>query len=88
MVSEKQLNQYFQFVKDMLLEEVISEPLIHHAHYVNKNFHSRFGQNNVALYMIIASETCKMSLATCSLLHQSRSHMVIHKIYSKTLAIS
>ncbi len=29
MVSDNQLDQYFQFVKDMLLEEVISEPLIY-----------------------------------------------------------
>ncbi len=33
MVSDNQLDQYFQFVKDMLLEEVylFSEPLIHSA---------------------------------------------------------
>ena len=37
MVSDNQLDQYFQFVKDMLLEEVISEPLIHSAYYVNQN---------------------------------------------------
>ncbi len=29
MVSGNQIDQYFQFVKDMLLEDVISEPLIH-----------------------------------------------------------
>ncbi len=29
MVSDNQLDQYFQFVKDMLFEEVISELLIY-----------------------------------------------------------
>ena len=38
MVSDNQLDQYFQFVKDLLLEErVISEPLVHSAYYVNQN---------------------------------------------------
>ena len=37
MVSDNQWDQYFQFVKDMLLEDVISEPLIHSAYYVNQN---------------------------------------------------
>ncbi len=37
MVSDNQLDQYFQIVKDMPLEEVISEPLIHPAYYVNQN---------------------------------------------------
>ncbi len=31
MVNDNQLDQYFQFVKDMLLEVVISESLIHSA---------------------------------------------------------
>ena len=38
MVSDNQLYQYFLFVKDMLLEEVIySEELIHSAYYVLHN---------------------------------------------------
>ena len=37
MVSDNQLDQYFKFVKDMLLEEFISEPLIHSAYYVKQN---------------------------------------------------
>ena len=39
MVSDNQLDQYSVFVKDkdMLLEEVISEPLIHSAYYINQN---------------------------------------------------
>ena len=37
MVSDNRLDQYFQFVKDMPLEEVISEPLIHPASYINQN---------------------------------------------------
>ena len=36
-VSDDQLDQYFQFVKDILLEEVINEPLTHSAYYVNLN---------------------------------------------------
>ncbi len=51
-VSDNQLDQYFQFVKDMLLEEVISEPLIHSAYYINQNFayYSGFGQKNAAMH--------------------------------------
>ncbi len=53
--SERQLNQYFKFVKDMLLEDVIIEPLIHHAYYVNQNLHSIQGLDRVmSMYMIIA----------------------------------
>ena len=33
MVSDNQLERNFQFVKDMLLEEVGNEPLIHSAYY-------------------------------------------------------
>ncbi len=36
MVSNNQLDQYLQFVKDMLLDEDISEPLIHSAYYVDE----------------------------------------------------
>ncbi len=47
MGSDNQLDQYFQFVKDLLLEEVVSEPLIYSAYYVNQNlptYHSGFGK--------------------------------------------
>ncbi len=81
MVSD---NQCFPFVKDMLLEEIVSEPLIHSVYYVNHYFHSGFGHSNVARYMMIddnsihfwfvLSEISQKSLATCSLLRQSRSH--------------
>ncbi len=37
MVCDNQLDQYFQFVKDMLLDEVISEPLMDPAYYANQN---------------------------------------------------
>ncbi len=40
MVSDNQLDQYFQFVKDMLLEGVNGEPLIHSAYYINQNLHT------------------------------------------------
>ena len=33
MVSDNLIDQYFQFAKDILLEEVISEPLLHLAYY-------------------------------------------------------
>ena len=32
-----QLDQYFRFVTDMLLEEVLCEPLIRSAYHVNQN---------------------------------------------------
>ena len=51
MVSDNQQDQHFQLVKDMLLEEVISEPLIH-SPYVNQNFLSGFGQSNAAMYTV------------------------------------
>ena len=41
MVSDNQLDQYFQFVKDVLLEEVISEPLIRSAYYINRKLSFR-----------------------------------------------
>ncbi len=47
MVSDNQLDQYFQFVKDMLLEEVLSEPPIHAAYYVNQNLLSIQGLDKV-----------------------------------------
>ena len=54
MVSDNHPDQYFQFVK-MLLEEVISEPLIHSVYYVNQNsHHSGFEQSNVAVYIMMA----------------------------------
>ena len=40
MVSDNQVEQYFQFVKDMLLKEVHSEPLIQSAYYVYQNLPS------------------------------------------------
>ena len=53
MVSDDQLDQYFQFVKDMLLEEDITEPLIHSARYVNQNSPIILGQSNAVMYMKI-----------------------------------
>ncbi len=47
MVSDNQLDQFFQFIKNMQLEEVISEPLIHSAYLLA--FHSEFGQSDAAL---------------------------------------
>ena len=44
MVSD---NQYFQFVKDMLLEEVICEKLIHSAYNINQNLPTIHGLNKV-----------------------------------------
>ena len=46
MVNDNQLDQYFQFVKDTLLKEVISEPLIHSA-YVNQNLPTIQGLDKV-----------------------------------------
>ncbi len=37
MVSDIQLHQYFQLVKDVPLKEVVREPLIHSAYYANQN---------------------------------------------------
>ncbi len=37
MVRDNQLDQYFQFVKDMLLEEVMSKAFIHSGYYINQN---------------------------------------------------
>ena len=47
MVRDNQLDQYFRFVKDMLLEEVISDPLIYSAYYVNQNWSTI--QSNTAI---------------------------------------
>ncbi len=46
MVSDNQLYQYFLFVKDMLLEEVIREALIHSCilRLAQLAYHSGFGQ--------------------------------------------
>ncbi len=74
MVSDNQLDQYFQFVKDILLEELIGEPIIHSAYYVNQNLHA-IHDKSVHCWFVL-SEISQMSLATCSLLRQSRSHMV------------
>ncbi len=46
-VSGNQLDQNFQFVKDMLLEEVISEPLIHSAYHINQNLPTIHGLCNL-----------------------------------------
>ena len=57
MVNDKQTDQYFQFVKDILLEEIISAPLIHSAHLTSikkLGYHSGFGQSDAAMYMITA----------------------------------
>ena len=48
MVRDNQLDQYFQLVKDMLLEEVISEPLIHTSQS-NLAYDSGFGQSNAGM---------------------------------------
>ena len=45
MVSDDQLDQYFQFIKDMLLE-VIREPLIHSAN-INQNLPTIQGLDKV-----------------------------------------
>ena len=47
MVSDNQPDQYFQFVKGMLLEEVISEPLIYSAYYVNQSLATIQGLDKV-----------------------------------------
>ena len=46
MVIDNHLDQYFLFVKGMLLEEVISEPLFHSA-YVNQNLPTIQGLDKV-----------------------------------------
>ena len=48
MASDNQVDQYTQFVKDMLLEEDISESLIF-AYYVNQNLPSIQGLDKVML---------------------------------------
>ena len=55
MVSD-QLDQYIQFVKDMILKEVSRESLLHAAFYVNQNlpYHSGFGQMNADNMIFIA----------------------------------
>ena len=79
MVMDNQLDQYFQFVKDMLLEEVNTHPFCI-LRQPNLAYHdSNFGQRNATMYMTINLDTllvCTicMSLATSSLLSQSRSH--------------
>ena len=71
--SDNQLDQYFQFVKDMLLEKkFISEQLICSAY--NQNYHSCSQHNNCIHCSFVLSGTSQMSLATLSLLRQSRSH--------------
>ncbi len=47
MVSDNQLDQYCQFVNDMLLKEVISGLLMHHAHSVNQNLPTIHGLDKV-----------------------------------------
>ena len=73
MVSDvNQIDQYFQFVKDML--SVISEPLIHSTYYVNQNLPTIQGLDKVMqiMYMIIAytvglhyPKSVKILLTTC-----------------------
>ena len=72
MVSDIQLDQCFQ-VKDILLEEVISERLVHSAYYVNQNLLS-IHYNSIHCWFVL-SKVSQMSLATCSLLRQTRSHI-------------
>ncbi len=71
MVTNNQLYQYFQFVKDMLLEKVISEPLIHSACYINQWFGHG---SNTAMYTItshtvglyrLKSIKCRWRLVPC-----------------------
>ncbi len=52
MVSDNQHDQYFQFVKDMILEEDISEPFIHSAYTSIKISIQGVRQSNAAMYMI------------------------------------
>ncbi len=77
MISDNQLDQYLQFVKDVLLEEVkfISEPLIHCLCQWKLAYHSCSQQDNSIHCSFVLSETSQMSLATPSLLRQSRSQM-------------
>ena len=52
MVSDNLLDQYFQFLKDMLLEEVISELYTRPFCILRKSklaYHSGFGQSNAAV---------------------------------------
>ncbi len=51
-----------QIVKGMLLEEVISEPFIHSAYYVNRNLPTIQGLDiNAAMFMLLF-EISQMSL--------------------------
>ncbi len=65
-----QLDQYFQFVKGMKLEEVISEPLTTlYIIYINQNLPSIHGlDKDMQLYMIIAYTVgfyCLKSVRCC-----------------------
>ncbi len=68
MISDNQLGQYFQFVKGMQLEAVISEPsfilicILRQSNLHDNNKHCLF----------LSSEISKMLLATCFLLRLPR----------------
>ena len=85
-----QLDQYFQFVEDMLLEEVISEPLIYYASTSIKTCLiqgldkvMQLWQKHTLLVCSLLSEVSQMSLATCSLLRQIRADHIIIRYISK-----
>ena len=67
----------------MLLEEVISEPLIHST-YVNQNLRSIQSvdrvHDSIACCWFVLSDISQM-LGTCSLLQQSRSCILISGFY-------
>ena len=91
MVSVNQVDRYFQFVKVILLKHYES---ILYTTSIKTCLLSGFGQSNAVIYMIIAytvgymffvffvalSQISQMSMATCSLLRQSRSHTVLFLI--------
>ncbi len=61
MVSDNRLDQYFQVVKHMPLEEVISEPLIHPAYkaYINQKLEAYMMiAYTVSLYCLKAVRCC------------------------------
>ena len=88
MVSDNQLDQYFQFVKDMLLEEVCSWTT--HRSILRtvsiktclpfRVWTKEYRQHdNYSIHCwFVLYETSQMSLTTCSLLRQSRPHICNH----------
>ena len=54
MVSDNQLDQYLQFVKDTLLEEVIvnDSSFLHSMRQSKITYHSGFGQSNAAVHIV------------------------------------